>query len=331
MILRKLLPLTLVALTAVLPSCSSQTTAEERDRQVSIYTETCAAYLGMGEYERAQDQALRGLALDDENFMLRLYLGRALLKRGDIDSIMKAEYTLDQLETDGDFRVPLSRAEVLERKGLAYEETAELVQSGERYTDAADPVARAEELRVISRKSFEGSLEYFLEALDLQPSDTEILNGLVRVTALMGRFDDSLEWGKAVVRITTEDRIFWQAQRERVNISPEEERRMTKNIEGLHALEMAVHLHAATLYSTRLDQPLKALAELDVIVSFDPSVAQVHSQRGQLLADLERHEDAIAALDQFLRLTEDSFSDPDVQRAFRLRSECETALVRAGN
>ena len=319
-----------LGLSTLSSSCVSGMSSEERQRQVDIYTETSGAYLSMGEYERAQDQALKGLALDDENFTLRLYLGRALLNRGDIDSVLKAEYTLINLDPDGDFRVPLSLAEVLERKGLAYADAADMVESGERYTDAADPVARAGELRVLSAESLSNSLAHYQVALELEPSDTEILNGLVRVTALMSNYQDSLAWGQAVVRITTQDRLFWRAQRERPDISPDEERRMTKNIKALHALEMAVHLHAATLYNTKLAQPEKALMELDAIVDFDPSVAKVHSQRGQLLARLNRNEEAIAALDNYLRLTDQAFDDPDVQRAYRLRVECESALVRAG-
>ena len=71
--------------------------------------------------------------------------------------------------------------------------------SGERYTPAPDPSARAKELRQDSNKCFKESLELFEYALDMQPGDTEVLNGLVRITASLQLYGDSLAWGEALV------------------------------------------------------------------------------------------------------------------------------------
>lgn len=330
---RRLLSTTLLALTFAVTttSCVTKMSGDERERRLEIYRETCGAYLSMNEWERAEDQALRGLALDGEDFDLRLYLGRALLNKGTIDDILKAEYTLEGLDADGDFRVPLSLAEVLERKGVSYEQAAVAVASGERATPAADPQIRAAELQATARKSFLRSLKLFEDALDLQPNDTEVLNGLVRVTALLGNYEDSLAWGAAVVSITTSDRLFWRSQLERPNISPQEEERMWSNINRLRELEQAVHLHSATLLNSKLGRSDDAVRELDAIVAVNPDVPEVHSQRAQLLVKLGRYEDAIAAIDDYLRLAGLPFDNPDIQRAYRIRRDCETALVRAGD
>jgi tetratricopeptide (TPR) repeat protein len=321
-----MLPRTLLSVLALglACACASDTLSrEEKARQVEIHIDSCSLNLSMGDYDRAQSQALKGLALDGDNFLLKLYLGRALLNKGGIDNIQRAEYTLEQLDDDEDFRVPLSLAEVLERKGLAYREAAEGVASGERYTPAPDPEARAGELRAEAQAALERSLELFDQALDLQPNDTEVLNGLVRVTALLGRYEDSLAWGQAVVNITNSDRLFWRKQLERPNISPQEEGRMWNNVKKLRKLEQAVHLHAAAILNNRFDRPLEAIRELDAILAFDPNVAQVHSQRAQLLVKLERYEEAIASLDNFLRLADLEFEHPDIQRAYRIRADCE--------
>ncbi len=66
------------------------------------------------------------------------------------------------------------------------------------------------------------------------------------------------------------------------------------------------------------------------MVAVDPDVPEIHSRRAQLLYRLERYEEAIAAIDEYLRLSGLPFEDPDVQRAYRIRRDCESALVRAG-
>jgi len=327
-----LLPLAALAL------CSSCKTGglsrEERAHQVEIHIDSTSLNLSMGDYDRAESQALKGLALDKENFTLTLYLGRALLNKGGIENILKAEYTLAKLPDDKDFRVPLSMAEVLERKGMAYGEAAAGVESGDRYTPAPDPVARARELQSMADESYVKSLALYKKALDLQPNDTEVLNGLVRTTALMGNYEDSLAWGRAVINITSSDRLFWRKQLERPEISSQEEERMWSNVYKLRRLEQAVRLQAAAILNNQLERPAQAVDELDAILAFDPDIAAVHSQRAQILVKLQRYEEAIAALDNYLRLASNEgldYEDPDIQRAYRIRRDCESALLRSGS
>ena len=329
MTLRPLLLTLLGALLATLTvtSCATRLPREERARRIETYKENCGRYLAMGEWERAQDQAMKGLALDEDHFLLRLYLGRALLQRGDRDSILKAVYTLEQLGVDDDFRVPLSLAAAYERKGVNYSDSAAQVASGLRFTEASDPAARSAEMVQVADESFAKSKKQYETALKLQPTDTEVLNGLVRVTALQGNYEESLTWCDAIIRITSDDRRFWDERRKRSDISPQEERRMTKNIIDLDRLEMAIHLHSATILKGKLNRPEDALESLDAIIAFDPSVAKIHSQRGGLLVELERYEEAIAALDKFLSMTTQPFENDDVQKAMRLRTKCETALA----
>ena len=191
-----------LSLALTLASCSSTgPTAEELERQIEIHTETCAGYLGMRDYPRAEDQALRGLALDEDDFTLRLYLARALLNQDRTEKVLRAEQILRTLPTDEDFRVSLSLGETLERKGIALEEAAEGVLSGERFTNAADPEKRAAELSALSREAFREAEKSYQVAYNLQLNDTEVLNGLVRICALQERFEDSLAWGEAIIRI----------------------------------------------------------------------------------------------------------------------------------
>lgn len=333
MTLQRLLVLT--SLTAFLAlgtsSCLSNTMSrEERERQIEIHKDSCSLNLSMGEYERAEDQALKGLALDEDDFLLTLFLGRSLLNQGTIEKVLMAEYALRKLDDDEDFRVPLSLAEVLERKAIAFREAADGVESGERFTPAPNPAERAKELREDSVEAFNESMELFDKALDMQPSDTEVLNGLVRVSAALGNYEDSLAWAEALVRITQTDRLWFREQVEKPNISSQDEDRFWRIINRLRDLEKSVHLHSAAILNIKLERPADAVKELDAVLEFDPNIAAVHSQRAQILVKLGRYEEAIASLDNFLRLTALDFEHPDVQRAFRIRRDCESALVRAG-
>lgn len=312
-------------------ACLSGTMSrEERARQIDIHKDSASLNLAMGEFQRAEDQALKGLALDDDDFTLTLYLGRALLNQGNIDKILQAEFALRKLDTEDDFRVPLSLAEVLERKGVALREAAEGVESGERFTPAPDPVKRAQELREDSKEAFLEALELFDDALDMQPGDTEVLNGLVRLTAALERYEDSLAWGEALVRITQTDRLWFREQVERPNVSTQDENRFWRIINRMRDLEKSVHLHAATILNLKMDRPLDAVRELDAVLAFDDQIPEVHSQRAQILVKLERYEEAIASLDNFLRLSRLDFEHPDVQRAYRIREDCESALRQLG-
>ena len=317
-----------VALAAA--SCSSTgPSAEELERQIEIHTETCAGYLGMRDYQRAEDQALRGLALDEENFTLRLYLARALLNQDRTEKVLRAEQVLRTLPTDEDFRVSLSLGETLERKGIALDEAALGVLSGERFTNAADPEARAGELAAQAQKTFQQAEQNYQIAYGLQLNDTEVLNGLVRICALQGRYEDSLAWGEAIIRITESDRLFWKKQLDRPNIAPREEKRMWDNIRQLEELEVAVHLQAAATLNNQLGRTEEALAHLDQIIAFDPSIPETYSQKAQLLVKLESYESAMAAIDQYMRLAQLDFEHPDIQRAWRIRNDCEAALLRS--
>ena len=292
---------------------------EQREQQIAVHAQSAAMYLNMGEYERAMDQAQRGLNLDPEHRGLRLYLGRSLQKIGGTDQILAAEKVYRSMEPEGDFRVPLGLAEVLERKGVAYDEAADGVEDGRRYTEAADPAARAVELRADAQAAWEESLARYEEALELQPGDLEVLAGLARVNSLLERYDQSLRWAQALIDTAGTDREFWQAQLERPNITASDQAGFQASLRRLEDMIVAARKKAETLYR-ELGRPAEALAQLDALLEIDPRQPDIHARRAQVLAELGRHREAIAAADRFLEQCGLPFDHPDVQKAFRLRN-----------
>lgn len=314
-----------LSLLLLAPACESDRPQVDEERQIEIHTETTAGYIGMGEYERAIGQAMKGLELDPDNFTLRLYLGRALLMRGGTRDVLQAEQIFLQLDNDADFRVPLSLAEALERKGLAYDQASRGVASGEVFSRATDPLARAEELRLEALAAWNAALAKYDEANRLRPNDPEVVNGLVRVTSLLGRDEESLAWADALLATSLGNRTYFEGQLQRTDISATEEDRLRGNIRKIVDLEEAVLLQAATT-SVRLGRPEDAVRYLERVISIAPELSQAHSRRAQLLIEMHSYEEALAAIDNFLRLTDLEFDHPYVRKAFELRRACELAL-----
>lgn len=327
---RALLLACLVPLAGGLAGCGGKKlSAEDRAQRISVHTESAALYINMGEFERAVDQAQRGLELDPENFLLRLYLGRSLQKIGGTNEILAAEKVFRSLPAQKDFRVPLGLAEVLERKGLAFDEAADAIAAGQRFTQAVDREARVAELRAQARAAWEESNTRYEAALALEPGDLEILAGLARVAALDGRFERSLEWAAVLLETLAGDRRFWRARLEQPNLAPADQERILRQVRVLDDLAITVRRKAASL-ERELGRPAAALAQLDAVLELDPTLAAVHAARAQVLASLGRHREAIVAIDRFLEHSGHlPFESPDVQQAYRLRTAWERAVLDA--
>jgi len=317
-------PLALFAL--VLAACSTAGTSPvDEERQIEIHTESTVGYMNMGEYDRAIDQAMRGLSLDPDNDRLKLYLARALLMRRGTQDVMRAEQILRELDGTEDFRVPLGLAEVLERKGVAFDQAGRAIASGERFTQAPDPAARGKELSEQALTAWNESLEFYGRANELRPNDLEIVSGLVRVNSLLGNHEQSLVWADAFLATSSTDRSFWEEQLRRPDMSVAEEERIRTNVDRLTSLEGAVLLQASST-TLSLDRREQALAYLSRLLTIDPDLPEAHSRRAQLLMDLERYEEAIAGIDSYLRLAGLPFEHPYVRRAYELRRACEMAI-----
>ncbi|MDP6540100.1 MAG: hypothetical protein QF903_02865 [Planctomycetota bacterium] len=305
---------------------SNEPTEAELARQIEIHTEATIGYLDMGELDRAVDQALRGLSLAPEDFKLRLFLGRALQKRGSIEDLLQAERVLRDLQPSEDFRVSLGLAEVLERKGVAFDESARGVAPG-RHTGGADQATTRLRLERDAGEAWEESLAAYERALALRPNDHPAMTGALRVTSLCGDHAGALAWTDAILASTGADRGFWTSQLERPELSVRDEQSARDNIAELDELEMAVQLQAATTL-VLCDRKPEAVERLDRACALVPDLAELHSRRAQLLVELGRYEEGLAAIDEYLRLSDGlAFEHPDIRRAYNLRQLCRSSLA----
>lgn len=304
---------------------SNEVSEEERERILEIHVETAGAYLSMGDYLRAADQAQRGLEIDPENFKLRLYLGRSLQKTRLLGDVMRAQRVFREMPRDEDYRVALGLAEVVERLGVEWDNRARAIRAGERFTESPDPELRASELEEESQRSWNESIDLYQEAYALAPGDPEILNGLVRVHTLLEQYPLALQWGEEVVKYTEIDRKWWNEAIKRPGMSIREEDACRRSLERIDRLEVAVRLNSYTILAAE-DSPELALLHLDRASELDPKDGTIQSRRAELLIQLERHADALIAINHFLSLTDADFGSKDVQHAFQLKSACEAAI-----
>jgi len=320
--MRPILPLLLFAFIACQ---SSEISDEERERFLDIHVESAGAYLSMGDYGRAIDQALRGLELEPEHFRLRLYLARGLQKTGRTRDVLRAERVFRSMPRDEDYRVALGLGETVERRGLAQSEAAAGVRSGQRSTESQNPAARADELEADAVAAWHEAIALYKEALALAPADSEVLNGLVRAHTLLGDHESALEWGDLVIQSTASDRIWWTKALKRPGMSPREEAACRRNIDQINRLETSIHLNSYTLLaaSKSLDA---ALAHLESAATLDPSDSTIFSRRAELLVELGRHAEALSSIETFLSSTDATFDSKDVRRAFQLRAVCQDAI-----
>lgn len=301
--------------------------AEQKQNRIELYTETAQQHYQIGDVDRAEAQAVKGLELDPENEKLKLIWAWSMQRRGRTDDILRAEKLFRDLVPNGDYRAVLGLAEALERKGSAYEEASENVRSGKRVTDAPDPEARADELQAMAREAWTESLVHYEATIEKRRDDPDALNGAMRVEALRGNLAQSLDWSKKLIEVTQADLDFFEKRAVRPEASAQQEDEFRRRARQRTDVIVATHVHASTL-AFQLGRREEALEHLDRALELAPDRAELHSRRAQVLKDVGRYQDAIDDVDKFIKLSTVEFSHPDIQRAWRLRSECEQGLRR---
>ncbi|HEV8114032.1 MAG TPA: hypothetical protein VGR31_14760 [Planctomycetota bacterium] len=322
---------TFLLLAAACASDSKELTSEQKKKFVERYTETAQEYLRMGELDRAEGQTMKALALDADNVKCKMIRAWTLQKRGKTEDILTAERIFREILNEGDYRAGLGLAECLERKGIAFEEASRDIASGKRVSDVVDPggpAGRAKALLAERDRAWNESIQRYEKTLQEHADDVDALNGAMRVSALLGRLDASIEYADKLIAVIGPTRDFWQKKVLGPEATVENERLYRERVNHLVDLELATRVHAATILR-QLGREEAALAQLDAAVALDPQRPEMYSRRAELQKRLGHPDKAIADIDQFLRLSTLTYDHPDVKRAWRLRKECEDAVRSA--
>jgi Tfp pilus assembly protein PilF len=312
---------------ALLCACSSPAgTTVDTDKMLELHSEMALRYFDQGDLMRAEDQVSKGLDIDPKNEQLQLMLGWIRQRRGERDDIQIAEKIFRSLLDTKDYRAELGLAEALERKGILYDEAATAIASGARQSTAPDPEQQVVRLRTDAASFWNESLRWYKQVLERRPEDPQAMNGLMRVYSLQGDNEESWRWSQALAAQTQAELDFWKKRIEQPDIDADEEQRFREIVRKTTDLLAETHMHASTL-ARRLGRPEEALEHLDSVLALQPERADAYSRRAVLLCDLERYDEAIPAIDEFLRLSTLGFEHPDIQRAFQVKEACLAALA----
>lgn len=319
-------------LALVSTGCSSSgkdPTKMTKKEQLGLYFENALWYLQLGDLDRAQFQAEQALKIDPGNERFELIYARTNLMRGTAASVQESLRIFDAHPNRVDYRWQMTYAAALERKGNFYEEASRGVREGERATPAADRQARADELMTEAQAHWQRAQQHFERSLEQRSGETEALNGLVRVTALLGDFEASVKWSDELAATIRESQFLVRAQLEAPDLTSQREAQLRDSLRKNREFEVKTRLMKATLLR-RLARPADAVRELDEVIALEPELAQANSMRGQLLMDLGEYVKARAAFQRFLDLTDLPFDDAQVRRAFDLQDECERHARASG-
>lgn len=297
------------------------------EEYLGLYLENAIYYIELGDMDRAIGQATKALELDPDNERFLLIFGRCHLFRGEKDSIQMAIDVFEGMDKQDDFRVQMSWAAAVERKGVIYDETAEALRTGRRSTDAKDPIARAEELGAEAVGYWQEAKARFKRSIELRSGEPEAINGLVRTTALLGEFEESIMWAGELIDAVRASQGLVSQQMDAIDLSANRESKLFRDRRSNRELEISARLHIATL-ERRLGRLAKSSEQFEAISALDPEFVEAYSLNAQVLFELGEYRKAKESINRFIQMKARTvkYDDPNVMKAYDLSERCDQAL-----
>lgn len=318
----------LLLLLALPAACSSN---EEEGPTAEDFLERAVAYYDDDDLLRALQQASRGLELEPDDGMLNLVMGRALLRKRDLNSVNAAQTYLEKANEEiGDWRTELSLGESHLRYAQFLIGEASLLENRRLELSEGDPEAlkdldeRALHAREVAQKHLDQALPLLESAQKENPSATYPLQLLASAYAVDDRKDEALAALDELIAILQESRRWKNRElaRQELNIVQEEElRRLLR--EDLRQEVESLGLKAALLMSE--DRFEDAETSLTEALHLNPDLGREYYNRGICRYREGRLLDAASDMEIFLRKTELSFESEQVQRAMEILDQYRAA------
>jgi tetratricopeptide (TPR) repeat protein len=323
----RLLPLLLGA-ALLAPGCKhtyEKKVEPTEEEKFDLYSTTATYLYEDDDLDGAQEQAVKALEVEPENFAMRRMIGWIRLrKNGNEDLVIAERFFRDLVQDDDDNEnTRLGLAITCERLGKAYDDVARALATGEREPEAGtDAQESARELSARARDYWDEAIAILDGLLVNGEGNTNAMNALQRVHALAGHYEESLAWSDRLLARTNEELDTWRRLLREKDLLASEEALYRDQERAAVDLQTDTHLFAATLLF-RLHRYDAALAHLDSLVASSPDLPQAYSMRGQVRARVGQYQAAIEDLDRYLALSDAPYEHPDVQRAFELRLDAE--------
>ncbi|MFT5289201.1 MAG: tetratricopeptide (TPR) repeat protein [Planctomycetota bacterium] len=309
-------------------------TPELTDKEkVELYSETASFLYEDSSFVRAQDQAVKVLEVDPENLAMRRMIGWIRLRSGAPRDLDIAEDFFRRLVRDGDDHAATVQglATVCERLGLGYEETARSYETGAREIEEGDDrEALVEDTHTMALKYWHEAETLYQSTLTEGEGSTRSKNGLQRVYAYLGKYDESLEMVSQVLEEAGLELANWRRMLTNSNIGEKDEVLFRTNEKAAIQLLHNTHLFAADLLYQQ-NRYADALSNVESALLLDSTDAELYSLRAQLRSKTGDYAGAIEDIDIYLRRSDTPLDHPDVRRAFDIRANCEASLARTAD
>ncbi len=329
----------LLVFSLLLPSCLGGLPNSKEDQQevtdedrIRLYTSTANYHYEDDELDRAQSQAVKVLELDPYNKPMRRMVGWIRVRKGSNADLLIAKDFFEGLRDEGDDNqsTSLGMATTLERLGVAYEQAAGRVERGEQLPDDGLTQSKsASKLKAKSVELFIESRDAYNEVVTDDEGPLTAINGLQRVHALLGEYQESLHYSERLLQASREECEWYRTRLTRGELTEEEDLLYRENERIGEDLQTQTHLFAATVLHD-LGRDEEARKHLNDVLEIYPEMAQVYSRRAQLAASAGDYQSAIQDLDRYLGLSTEDATHPDVVHAFDLRSDYARKLALNG-
>lgn len=295
------------SLLLLLPACLS----EEQKNRIDTYKNTSASYYDVGDYERAEDQARKGLVVDPKDERLRLTLAWSLLMQAAEKKLEEAAAVFGE-ETSG---FGTSDARWYLGEGAALQQLARAKSvSGKKEVQEQTPALRARARVALShaRELFEkkadtpADVPYFLALLDLEEGRDELF------VADAGEALDKLRVHQKLLDAELE-RPMDDRARARTEID--------RSVNRRHGHRLALELAGSHFEAKNWKAAGQAI---ELLETFGPLERADFYSRGVIREKLGDQEGAVQDFEQFITQSSDRVDEKvtkAVEALTRLRSE----------
>ncbi|MEZ5977065.1 MAG: tetratricopeptide repeat protein [Planctomycetota bacterium] len=324
---RRLRALPLAAL--LVAACQSDKAKVDPEALHDMHVGTALAHYDLGDMPRALDQAQRALEIEPDDKAMLLLGGWCYMRMGSTQDLVQAQSIFLGVEKKfpDDLRAKLGTAKTSERLALINEQTAKDVESGKRLPVGATVADEVTRLRKESKRLYGMAEDRYRMLVETKSENIEALNGMVRITGLTGRPEESLTYAGRLIEELDKQRVFYARQLERREMQPSEEQSYRKLERDATTLLIDTRELAANLHFD-LGRPSLALAHLDAAIELDPKDRpDLYAQRAQVYMALDSPARALEDLDLFIARSTLPVEHPEVQKAWQMRRDARTALA----
>jgi len=294
-------------------SCSTSLSEEEVAARDEFYSRA-VQYYDVGRYAQSEQQARMGLKVDEDDAMLNLIAGRAILMQATLPHLATAlpylEQALDDLPDDQRDKASFSLAQY----HLIYgRELQTHVQRARRALDqnpnpdaqtSKEERARLDEREGRAREHYDEAARYAAEAVEAAPDSLQHLEIQGQIAALRG--DDVLAFAalNRALELLGESRTFLNRT---LGFSTElpvgEEQRLRSRLLSDIQREIAVRGVMASLYKRQGRLPDEE-QQYTLMLQLDERLSTVYYSRGMVRHELGRIPEAAADMREFLMRTD---------------------------